>query len=115
MDYIVDRTSGEEPPCEGAVKRPITLLRDIRCFDLIDEWKAKFPDDWNENVIESGVIEPGKCYRVHKVDEPDYFMWIVYVPDIREFVDKYGPVIVHKPPEHLPEFDTLYRIEIYDV
>lgn len=113
MRYIVSRTSSSidaSPECDGEVQVTTTLYRDQRTFKTIDDWKKKFPEDFEMPIVECGEMGGG-TYRIIKQCD---VVWVVEVPDLIAFVKKYGRCVLSLNAGKYPELDDLMELEIYD-
>lgn len=103
MKYIVSRTSDYNEvnsPCEGAVKEQLFISSAAYDFEL-NRSLNEILKDYDYAKKEGDEIY---LYKLQDV-------WVVDIPDLLEFVKKYGEVILgfyHNNDQDLP------KVEIYD-
>lgn len=112
MIYIVSRTSAygsENPPCEGAIKRPFDYWHTRSVSE--EDFNKKFaPREglWRSRGTEHKVLENGHISR----REEDQDQWSISINshwDIRRFVEGNGKIIIKTD-----DNSTAPHIEIYD-
>lgn len=115
MKYKVFRTSSrcsDDPPCPGAVKETyITVDRRTCSLEKVHE------QFWGANWFATGTNHREEPYPVNDsyMDKGQPFAcrdleaegWFVEIPDLHEFVQKNGEIILNVE-------DNIWCVEIYD-
>lgn len=112
MDFIITKTSdyfNEEPPCEGALKKPFPVIHVRTCNE--EEFNRKFSEReglWRSKGTNHTVTNEGYIQR----QEPDKERWCVTINSLDElmaFYETHGQIIIGSDYQsHTPS------IEIYN-
>ena len=113
MKYIITRTSTwDKKPIKNCTMHRLERYRDIRTFDSLEQWKERFPKDFDRDIYEQGITEDGEPYMV--VEGGHVKFYVVEIEDLHEFVLEHGQIVVSPPNSRYIGWEGVFQLEIYD-
>ena len=96
MKYIITRTSAwsSDSPHKDAKREVVKYLKDVRNFNSLEAWKAKFPEE--------------------RVWERYWDIYTIEIDNLLKFIEENGQVVISPPETEYVGYESLFTIEIYD-
>lgn len=116
--FIVKRTShsyfDENPPMTGAKQFASRQRWDERSFDTLEEWRKRFPHDFNQPALKEENILGGGCRRLMSRDTRIWYIDITKIAELLDLVHRECRIIVSENRKEFGDFEVDGEIEFYD-